>query len=360
MQIVVDLEKIRANCVAIKKICDAARMQTVWVTKGCHSHSSIVRVLAETGEGLLGTSRVQEFGRIRDCFSGQIMMTRFPSSREVVDTVGGADVMFVSDVYHVEVLSNAATATGQTKQVLLMIDVGNGREGVRPGDAATVVKRCLSAPGLELIGLGTSVGCLGGYRVGIDDLHTLIDVAKEVCALTGWQARCLSAGSGTMLLDLVRSGQMPPMITQLRIGAALLVGERPPTKEAFPFLHQDAFVFRGEILELGVKPPILPDRLDTDAFGKTLIAGKTEPRRQALMDFGVVDVDVDDLTPLIPTCRIVGASTDYTVCDVTACREDLRVGSVLEFRMAYSAIVRAMGSAYIEKVFTVNKKTGDP
>ena len=127
MQIVVDLEKIRANCMAIKKICDAARMQTVWMTKGCHSDSSIVRVLSETGDGLIGTSRVQELGRIRNSFPGRMMMTRFPSSRDVVDTVGSADVIFVSDVYHAEVLSNAATAAGLTQQVLMMIDVGNGR-----------------------------------------------------------------------------------------------------------------------------------------------------------------------------------------------------------------------------------------
>jgi len=354
MQIVVDLDKIRANCVAIKEICDTARLQTVWVTKGCHSHSSIVRVLAEAGEGMVGASRVEDLDRMHGVFPGKTMMIRFASFREMADMVGSVDVITVSNIHHIETLSGAARAAGRRQNIMLMIDVGNGREGVQPEGAAKVVKRGIETSELQLIGLGTSVGCLGGYRVEIADLHTLVNVAESVCTETGWRAPCLSVGSGTMLLDLVRSGQIPPQINQLRLGAALLVGERPPTKEAFPFLHQDAFVLRGEILESGMKAPIRPDRLGTDAFGKTLIGCNAQSWRQALLDFGVVDVDVDDLTPLRPTCRIVGASSDCTVCDITACQEYLHVGSTLEFRMGYSAIARAMGARYIEKIFKQN------
>jgi predicted amino acid racemase len=174
-----------------------------------------------------------------------------------------------------------------------------------------------------------------------------LKIAKETEQATGLRFEVLSVGSGTMLLDLIRAGEMPKGITQVRLGAALLVGEKPPTKEPILPLYQDCFVFRGEILEISTKPSLPAGPTGYDAFGRKVIFENKGERETALLNFGVIDVDIYDLTPKAAGVRIIGGTSSYTVCDVSDCAEKLKVGDQLDFRMAYSAMARALSSRYV-------------
>lgn len=349
MEVVIDLAKLDHNIAVIQAICRHAGVQAVWVTKGCHSHPAVVDLLASRGAAVLGDVYADNLGRIRDNFAGELQMIQPPSRRQLEAALAYADTLLVSSVDNVAALAQTARRGGHRPRLILMVDVGNLREGVLPDAVAGVVTRILELPHVDLIGLGTSVGCFGGYLANERDLQRLVHVAATVSAATGHHFRTLSAGSGTMLLELAAAGSMPPEINQLRIGAAFLVGDQPPTGRPLPALHQDAFLMRGEILELARKPSLPQAPTGSDAFGRTVAFEDLGERNRALLDFGMTDVDVYALTPRSAGVRVLGATSNYTICDVTECPECLRVGSHLDFRMAYSAMARAMASVHTPK-----------
>ena len=143
---------------------------------------------------------------------------------------------------------------------------------------------------------------------------------------------------------------MPERINQLRIGAALFVGEMPPTKTAIPGLYHDAFILQGEVLETTLKPSMPAGSTGRDAFGKQVVFKDRGSRQLCILNFGLLDVDAYDLTPLAEGLRIVGATSNYTLCDTTRCDPQPAIGDILEFRMAYSSMARAMASDAVEKV----------
>ena len=349
MEVLIDLAKLGHNITVIQNICRHAGLQTVWVTKGCHSHPAIVQLLATSGATVLGEVYPANLRRLRETFAGELLMIQPPSLGQMEAAVACTDINLVSSIEHAVALSQAARLYGGQPRLILMVDVGNLREGLLPDAVVGTVSRILSLPDIELIGLGTSVGCYGGYLADTGDMRRLVQVATNVTVATGYVFQTLSAGSGTMLLELAGSGGMPAGINQLRIGAAFLVGEEPPTHKAFAALYQDGFVMRGEILELARKPSLPQAPTGTDAFGRTVSFEDLGDRTRALLDFGMTDVDVYALTPRTDGVRILGATSNYTICDVTACPDHLAVGSRLDFRMAYSAMVRAMVSPYVQK-----------
>lgn len=349
MEVLIDLAKLDHNIAVIQAICRHARVQAVWVTKGCHSHPAVVDLLASRGAAVLGEVYADNLRRIRDGFAGELLMIQPPSHHQLDVALAFADTLLVSSVDNAAALARAARRAGRRPRLILMVDVGNLREGVLPDAVAGVVTRILELPHVDLIGLGTSVGCFGGYLANERDLQRLVHVAATVSAATGHHFRTLSAGSGTMLLELAAAGSMPPEINQLRIGAAFLVGDQPPTGRPLPALHQDAFLMRGEILELARKPSLPQAPTGSDAFGRTVAFEDLGERNRALLDFGMTDVDVYALTPRSAGVRVLGATSNYTICDVTECPECLRVGSHLDFRMAYSAMARAMASVHTPK-----------
>ena len=279
------------------------------------------------------------------------MRIHIPGAQQAGETVRWAHISLISHPAHARWLAEAASRLGLTHDLIFMIDVGNRREGALPEIASEMVSEVARIPHVRLVGLGASVGCYGGYRAGLADLERLVAAAHGVRNHTGQALDVLSVGSGTMLLDLVRAGRVPAGITQLRIGAAVWVGEMPPTRTAIDCLHQDAFCFCGEILESGHKPSLPTGQTGTDAFGRTVVFENAGDRHLVVMNFGMVDVDAYDLTPLDDGVRIVGATSNYTICDVTDAAVNLSVGSILTFRMGYSATVRAMSST--ETVKTV-------
>ena len=349
MEVLIDLAKLDHNIAVIQAICRHAGVQAVWVTKGCHSLPAVVDLLASRGAAVLGDVYADNLGRIRDNFAGELQMIQPPSHHQLDAALAFADTLLVSSVDNAAALARAARRAGRRPRLILMVDVGNLREGVLPDAVAGVVTRILELPHVDLIGLGTSVGCFGGYFASERDLQRLVHVAATVSAATGHHFRTLSAGSGTMLLELAAAGSMPPEINQLRIGAAFLVGDQPPTGRPLPALHQDAFLMRGEILELARKPSLPQAPTGSDAFGRTVAFEDLGERNRALLDFGMTDVDVYALTPRSAGVRVLGATSNYTICDVTECPECLRVGSHLDFRMAYSAMARAMASVHTPK-----------
>jgi predicted amino acid racemase len=62
---------------------------------------------------------------------------------------------------------------------------------------------------------------------------------------------------------------------------------------------------------------------------------------------GTQDVRVEGLKPKAPGVKIIGATSDHLVLDVTA--RPVQVGDELEFDLKYPALMTVMASPYVRK-----------
>jgi predicted amino acid racemase len=354
MQVFIHLPKLRHNLAFIRDICRSAGLQPVWITKGCQAHPDILQLLLEQPREVVGDVSPANIKRARRIFPGKVMMAQLPDPDRVAAIGSGADVWLVSAPDHARMIAALDRPEGHPQELVLMVDVGNRREGVLPEQTVAAAEAIQAVPGVSLIGLGTSVGCYGGYRAGLSDMERLVAIAQKAETRLDCRFDVLSAGSGTMLLDLVAQGNMPARINQLRIGAAVFVGEMPPTRTAIPGLYQDAFILQGEVLETSLKPSLPAGSTGRDAFGKQVAFEDRGPRQLCVLNFGLLDVDAYDLAPLTEGLRIVGATSNYTICDTTCCTPRPAIGDTLAFRMAYSAMARVMASDDVAKVFVTS------
>jgi predicted amino acid racemase len=111
---------------------------------------------------------------------------------------------------------------------------------------------------------------------------------------------------------------------------------------------QDAVVLHGEVLALGFKPSVPIGLRGQDAMGHLPEFTDRGWVHHALVNLGTVDTDPDGITPVDPRLRILGASSDYLVMDVSGARQDLRVGDRVSFLPGYGAMARSAGSPYVE------------
>jgi predicted amino acid racemase len=300
---------------------------------------------------VVGVVRPTHLERARELYAGKLMMLQLPDLDQVAVIKDTSDIWLVSDPAHARMIATVAKQQRQIQELILMVDVGNHREGVIPELTVATAAAIMENEGVSLIGLGTTVGCYCGYKAGLADMEYLVDIAIEAEAQLGCRFDTLSVGSGSMLLELAEQGEMPDRINQLRIGAAVLVGEEPPTRRAIPGLFQDAFIFQGKVLETSLKPSTPEGSIGTDAFGNKIVFEHQGLRRLCILNFGLLDVDSYDLTPLTEGLRIIAAASNYTICDTTDCDLQPAIGDTVEFRMAYSSMARAMVSRDVKQVF---------
>jgi predicted amino acid racemase len=115
-------------------------------------------------------------------------------------------------------------------------------------------------------------------------------------------------------------------------------------------MHRDAFVLKGQIIELKEKPSIPTGTIGMDAFGNTPAYEDRGIIKRAIVGMGRQDIDPDGLSPLDDKIDIIGASSDHTILDVTQSEVEYKVGDIVEFYMDYGCLLRASTSQYVDKV----------
>ena len=102
------------------------------------------------------------------------------------------------------------------------------------------------------------------------------------------------------------------------------------------------------MVELKTKPSQPYGEIAQDAFGHVPIFDGKGNMARAILAIGRQDVDVSAIRLKIKA-DILGASSDYLILDVSDL--DLKVGAEVQFDVGYSALLRAMMSPYVEKIY---------
>jgi predicted amino acid racemase len=343
----IDLGKIEDNARVIVRLCAQSGISVTGVTKGVCGYPAIAHAMLRGGVMNIADSRFENIRRLQGAGVTQCMLLRLPALSAVNEVVASTGISLNSEGTVLHALSDAAQALGNVHDVMLMVDLGDLREGIWPDDLIPLARAVKPLGGIRVRGLGTNLACFGGIVPTESTMHQLVDLAEQVEGELGLPLHWIS-GANSSALELIASGNMPERINHARIGEAILLGRETTQRKPWPGTHQDAFVLHAEVLEKQRKPSAPEGMRSEDAFGTTPRFKDCGDRMRALLNVGREDVMVEGLTPLDPEVHILGASSGYLVTDVTDATP-VEVGDELAFSVSYGALLLAMTSEYVEK-----------
>jgi len=345
----IDLSKIEHNARAVTDLCGRYGIAVSGVTKGVCGDPEIAAAMRRGGVVGLADSRLENLHRLRQTgVAGPLMQLRLPTLSRADSVVDRCDTSLNTEPAVLEALSAAAQRLNRVHEVILMVELGDLREGLGPDELLPTVELAMRLAGIRVVGVGTNLACLSGVVPSAANMHQLVELAQAVEQHCGIALRWIS-GVNSSGLDLLVTGQMPTRVNHARIGEAILLGRETTARRPWPGTFQDAFELQGEILELRHKPSCPVGERSEDAFGHHPAMQNHGRILHALVNLGRQDVDIDGIHPLDPRLNILGASSDYLVLDASAAEGELQVGDSLAFALNYSALLAAMTSPYVAK-----------
>lgn len=354
-----DLARLHHNAHHLVARLGGRGISVTGVTKAVLGSPEVAATMRAAGIARLGDSRIENIeGMRRAGVPGPFTLIRSPMPSQADRVVASADVSLNTEAAVVRALSAAAVHRAATHMVVLMVELGDLREGILPGDLLEVALLVESLPGVELHGLGTNLACQSGTIPSDRNMAELTDLVGTVERAVGRRLDRVSGGNSANLPWVLGDGAEPGRIDDLRLGEAILLGREPVRRTPIDGLHTDAFTLVGEVIESKRKPTQPWGELGQTAFenqapgerpGRAPEARPADGRLRTIVALGEQDTDPAGLLPP-PGCRVLGASSDHLVLDPGP--NDFPVGSEVRFQLGYGALVRAMTSPFVATVWT--------
>ena len=352
-QLVIDRKKLRHNAEALCRMAmEHGVTDMAFVTKAFSADEEMVRTIMEAPCRYMADSRIENLRRFSDLGKERILL-RLPMLSQVEEVVRHAEISFHSEEKTLRAIDAAAQRLGKIHKVVLMIDLGDLREGIFFENTEQIMKMVdlvESSTGLELFGTAFNLTCYGSVLPTVANLSTFLCITGEIEGHIGPALPFVSGGHSSSLA-LLLSGTMPGGINNLRLGEAMLLGRETAYGQEIPGLFQDVVTLEVEVVELQTKPSCPIGEIGFNAFGERSSYVDIGPRRRALTAIGRQDMDCSGIVSLREGISVIGSSSDYLLLDVTDCRTSVEVGEILPFRLNYSALLRGFTSRYVQRVY---------
>ncbi len=340
----INLAHLKHNVAKVVEKCGSYGIQVAGVIKGATGLVEVAKQFDQGGASFIASSRLEQIEDAKNAgIKKPMMLIRVPMLSEVSDVVRLADVSLNSELEVVKALNAEALKQGKIHKVIVMADMGDLREGYwdkdEMADVCEYIEKELS--NIQLMGIGTNVGCYGSISPTVETLNDLVEIAEHIEERLGRKLEYISGGATSSLMR-VWDGNIPEGINLLRRGEGILLARDLDVFYGYDMseLYQDVFRLKAEVIEVKDKPSHPVGTIAVDAFGHTPTYVDRGMRRRALLAMGKVDYgDPSELLPLEKGIEVLGASSDHTIIDVENAEKDWKVGDIMEFDICYATIV---------------------
>ncbi len=345
----IDLDKIEHNARSLVERLARSGIGVTGVTKATLGEAKIASALLRAGVSGLGDSHIDNLEAMRLArIASTMTLIRTPMLSQADRVVKHADVSFNSELEIIAALSSAAQKAEKTHGVVLMVELGDLREGIMPGDVLDAVAATRCFPKIIFKGIGTNLGCLRGISPDEKNMAALSDLADLIDTKFGPVTDIVSGGNSANI-NWALSGAKTGRINNLRLGESILFGCETLHRQPIAGLHGDAITLIAEVIEAKTKPSLPWGEVAQNAFGETSPSTDRGPISQAILAIGRQDTDPSGLTPP-PGIEIIGSGSDHLILNTG--RVHISVGDEISFRVNYSALLRAATSPFVARVFT--------
>lgn len=345
-RIEIDLGKISHNAKTLIELYGSKGIDIIGVTKAVCGDPDIATTLVKSGINILADSRISNIKRMRNAgVQAQFLLLRTPNLSQTEEVVKYTDISLNTELSVIRKLSRFAIENKSTHKIILMLELGDLREGLMPVDLDATIKQVLELEGIELVGLGTNLACLGGIKPDKEKMDYLSNIVTDVDGRFGLKLAYISGGNSANY-NWFMSTNDTGSINNLRIGESIYLGCETLQRKPIPELFTDAFTLVAEVIESKIKSSLPYGEISQDAFGNVPEFQDQGQINRAILDVGLQDVLVSGLTPR-SNIEILGASSDHLI--VNTGKPELKVGIELEFGLNYGALLAAMTSPYVIK-----------
>lgn len=340
----INLAHLQHNVSKVVEKCGSFGIQVAGVIKGATGIPEVARAFDKGGAAFIASSRLEQ---LEDAINADIekpmMLIRIPMLSEVKDVIRLADISLNSEFEVIKALNDEARAQGKLHKVILMADLGDLREGFWDKDEMIKVAEYIENKmiNIQLVGIGTNVGCYGSISPTVEKLEELVELAEKIEERLGRQLEYISGGATSSLMR-VWDKNIPKRINMLRVGEGILLARDLDVFYGYDMsdLYQDIFRLKAEVIEVKDKPSYPVGTIAIDAFGHTPTYVDRGIRRRALLAMGKVDYgDPAELLPMDKGIEVLGASSDHTIIDVEDAERDYKVGDIMTFDICYATVV---------------------
>ncbi len=346
--ITADLNKLSYNIERIAALCHANGMTMAAVTKSVCAEQPIIELLNASGADYLADSRIKNLASMKT--EKPRILIRIPMPQEAEDAVRHSELALISEKYTASLIAKAAREQKKPYKLVLMVDMGDLREGVFFHDEAAIMEtaeRIVNEDMLTLYGVGVNLTCFGGIMPDGTNLGGLVKLADMIRARFGIELPMVSGGNSSTM-TMLNAGTVPEGITNLRIGEAYLLGNDTAAGEPMEGYYHNAFTVRAQIAELKTKPSKPIGTAGVNAFGEKVYFEDRGDMRRGILAIGRQDVEPGGLTPVDKRVEVLGASSDHMLVNLTGAPE-YGLGDEIAFTPDYGALLKAYTSAYVEK-----------
>lgn len=308
----------------------------------------LAKLFIEAGATMLADSRIENIERMRRAdIHVPILLTRTPMLSQVERVVEHCDISLNTENKVIHALSLAASKTGRTHGVIIMVELGDLREGVMPNLLESVVEFTLSQPNIQLEGIGVNLTCRHGISPDIEKMSYLSELANVMETVFAVSLPIISGGNSANLLWATKEHTVG-RINHLRLGESIYLGRETLMQTRVMDLHEDVFSLYAEVIETNRKPSLPWGEMHKNAFGEHKECHDRGEVNQAILAIGRQDIHPQGLTPP-EGIQLQDACSDHLIVETSD--NSLCVGEEVAFSLDYAALLSAMTSPYITKVY---------
>lgn len=323
------------------------------VSKLLCGHKTFLKELVELGVVEFHDTRISNLKMIKNLApNAQTVYIKPPAKRNIANIIKYADVSFDTDYSTLQLLSDEAVKQGKQHKVIIMIEMGDLREGVMGEDLVEFYAQVFNLPNIQIVGIGTNLNCLNGVMPSHDKLIQLSLYKQLIEARFNRKIPWITGGT-TVTVPLILRGLLPKAINHFRVGEGLFFGKDLFNGGSIEGMETEVFTLHAEIIELYEKPVVpIGDQME-NVFGNIPQFDEKDIGRmsfRAILDMGLLDINPSYLTPHDEAVTILEASSDMLVVDLGEEAGMYKVGVEISFSVRYMGVLSLMNSRYIDKV----------
>ncbi|TVQ13569.1 MAG: alanine/ornithine racemase family PLP-dependent enzyme [Bacteroidetes bacterium] len=351
-EITISSKKLRHNFEFLKKFFSDNNIEWGIVSKLLCGNEIFLKELIHMGAMELMDSRISNLKKIKKINPEvNTVYIKPPPRKSLRSVITYADVSFNSDLETLRLISKEAGRQGKVHRVIIMIEMGDLREGVLGENLVGFYEKVFELPNIEVVGFGTNFNCMYGVMPSNDKMVQL-SLYKQIIELKFNRKIKWISGGSSVAIPMIQKKQLTRGINHFRVGETLYFGNNLVTGKTIKGMKDDVITLYAEIIELLEKPIVPEGELAENPSGEMFEInpddyGKTSWR--ALLDIGLLDISPDFLIPTDKNMEIAGASSDIVVIDLGRNPKKYKVGDYVKFKLKYMGALALFNSDYINK-----------
>jgi len=348
-RLIINTDKIRKNASVITELARNHDIDVYGVTKVSCGDEKVASAMLEGGVKGIGDSHTQNLKNLRkNGINAELMLLRTPMISEISDVIRYADVSLNSEIDIIRKLSEESLRQGKTHRIILMVEMGDLREGMTEEELFSSMEEILSLKGIEVVGIGMNLACFGGIVPTEKKVREFSDMVDKIEKKFNVKFGLVSGGNSANI-PLLQNGKDCGRINHLRIGEGIVLGKETVEGKRIPGTDSDAFVIEAEIIELKKKRSVPAGIISRNAFGETPVFKDIGEIRRGILAIGRQDTVPGGLTPCDPYVEIIGSSSDHLIVNIKS--DGYSTGDIMSFIPNYGALLAAFTSKYVIKEY---------